>query len=72
MLFRTMVSILTASCFTVLFGSLRFLLHKILGCYLFFSESNIFENFWVNCFQTNLVFNGRAENCFCAAPTSVV
>ena len=49
--FPTSVSILTANCFIVSFGSLRISLHKTLWCCSFLSESNLFENSSVNLLQ---------------------
>ena len=48
--FQNRVSVLTASCLFVSFGSLRISLNKTLQGCLFLSESNIFENSCVNLF----------------------
>ena len=62
--FGTRVSILTASYFIASFESLRISLPKTLWSCLFFSESNSFENFCVNCFQSDLKSIARTENHF--------
>ena len=70
--FRTNVSILTATCLIVSLGSLRFSLHKTLKLGLFLLESGIFENCCVILFQSDVISIAKTENQFWAAPSSAV